>query len=62
MINFLLDAGWGWLAIGIFYPSGEPSLQGGEGWLLRYDPFAVNNHSCMGHASHPAILGRGGGP
>jgi hypothetical protein len=34
--------------IGIFYPSGEPILL----HLLRCDPFAVDNHSCMGHASH----------
>jgi len=40
------------LFIGIIYPSGEPSLLGGEGRLLRYDPFAVDNHSCMSHASH----------
>jgi hypothetical protein len=34
--------------IGIFYPSGEPILL----HLLRCDPFAVDHHSCMGHASH----------
>jgi hypothetical protein len=34
--------------IGIFYPSGEPILL----LLLCCDPFAVDNHSCMGHASH----------
>ena len=34
--------------IGIFYPSGEPILL----HLLCCDPFAVDNHSCMGHASH----------
>jgi hypothetical protein len=34
--------------IGIFYPSGEPILL----HLIRCDPFAVDNHSCMGHASH----------
>jgi len=34
--------------IGTFYPSGEPiSLH-----LLCCDPFAVDNHSCIGHASH----------
>ena len=36
------------LFIGIFYPSGELILL----HLLRYDPFAVANHSCMCHASH----------
>ena len=45
------------IVIGIFYPSGEPILL----HLLRCDPFAVDNHSCMGHASHPLILGWGGG-
>ena len=36
------------LFIGLFYPKGDPiSLH-----LLRSDPFAVDNHSCMGHASH----------
>jgi len=34
--------------IGIFYPKGEPILL----HLLRCDPFAVDNHSCMDHASH----------
>jgi hypothetical protein len=34
--------------IGIFYPPGEPILL----HLLRYDPFAVDNHSFMGHTSH----------
>jgi hypothetical protein len=33
---------------GIFFPSGEPILL----HLLRCDPFAVDNHSCMDHASH----------
>jgi len=47
-LNFLLDAGWGRVAIGIFYPSGEPILL----HLLCCDPFAVDNHSCIGHASH----------
>jgi len=47
--------------IGIFYPSGEPKLLGGAGWMLCCDPFAVDNHSCIGHASHPLILGWGGG-
>jgi hypothetical protein len=36
------------ILIGIFYPSGEPILL----HLLRCDPFAVDNHSCMSHASH----------
>jgi hypothetical protein len=36
------------LFIGIIYPSGELILL----HLLRYDPFAVDNHSCTGHASH----------
>ena len=40
------------ISIGIFYPSGEPTPLGGVGWLLCCDPFAVDNHSCMGHASH----------
>jgi len=40
------------IPIGIFYPSGEPILLGGVGWMLRCDPFAVDNHSCMSHASH----------
>jgi len=40
------------ISIGIFYPSGEPRWLGGVGWLLRCDPFAVDNHSCMSHASH----------
>jgi hypothetical protein len=36
------------ISIGLFYLSGEPiSLH-----LLRCDPFAVDNHSGMGHASH----------
>ena len=36
------------LFIGLFYPGGEPiSLH-----LLRCDPFAVDYHSYMGHASH----------
>jgi len=54
--------------IGIFYPSDEPRLLGGEGWLLCCDPFAVDNHrldlptNCMGYASHPLMLGWGGGP
>jgi len=61
MFNYPLDVGWGWLAIGIFYPSGEPILLGGVGWMLCCDPFAVDYHSCMGHASHPLILGWGGG-
>jgi hypothetical protein len=47
----------GWIGTDVFYPSGEPILQ----HLLRYDPFAVDNHSCMGHASHPLMPGRGGG-
>jgi len=47
-LNFLLVEGWGRSAIGIFYPSGEPILL----HLLRCDPFAVDDHSCMGHASH----------
>jgi len=34
--------------IGIFYPSGEPILA----HLLRCAPFAVDDHSGMGHASH----------
>ena len=34
--------------IGIFYPLGEPILL----HLLRCDPLAVDNHSCMCHASH----------
>ena len=34
--------------IAAFYPLGEPILL----HLLRCDPFAVDNHSCMGHASH----------
>jgi hypothetical protein len=38
--------------IGIFYLSGEQGLLGGVGWLLCCDPFAVDNHSCMDHASH----------
>ncbi len=34
--------------IGIFSPSGEPiSLH-----LFCCDPFAVDSHSCIGHASH----------
>jgi len=33
---------------GIFSPTGEPILL----HLLCCDPFAVDNHSCMGHASH----------
>jgi len=33
---------------GIFYPSGEPILV----HLLRCDPFAVDDHSGMGHALH----------
>jgi len=33
---------------GIFYPSGEPILL----HLLCCDPFAVENHSSMDHASH----------
>jgi len=36
------------ICIGVFYPSGEPISQ----HLLRCDPFAVDNHSGMGHASH----------
>ncbi len=36
------------ILIGIFYPSSEPVLL----HLLCCDPFAVDNHSCMGHASH----------
>jgi hypothetical protein len=40
------------ISIGIFCPSDEPSLLGGESWLLCCEPFAVNYHSCMGHASH----------
>jgi len=36
------------ISIGIFYPSGEPILL----HLLCCDPFAVDYHSCMGHASH----------
>ncbi len=40
------------ILIGIFYPSSEPILMGGVGWMLCCDPFAVDNHSCMGHASH----------
>ena len=46
--------------IGIFYPygkRGEPILL----HLLCCDPFAVDYHSCMGHASAPLILGWGGG-
>jgi len=38
--------------IGIFYPSGEPTLLGGVGWLLRYRALAVDDHSCMSCASH----------
>jgi len=34
--------------IGIFYPSGEPILA----HLLCCDPFAVDDHSGMAHASH----------
>ncbi len=48
------------ILIGIFHPYGKP----GEPILLHLlccDPFAVDNHSCMGHASHPLILGWGGG-
>jgi len=37
ILNFLLVAGWGWLAIGFFYSSGEPiSLN-----QLRCNPLAV---------------------
>jgi len=46
--------------IGIYYPyrkRGKPILL----HLLCCDPFAVDNHSCMGHASPPLILGWGGG-
>jgi len=32
------------ILIGIFYPSGEPISP----HLLRYDPFAVDDHSFMG--------------
>ncbi len=35
-------------SIGIFYLSGEPILL----HLLCCDPFAVDYHSCMVHASH----------
>jgi len=35
-----------------FYPSGEPTLLGGVGWLLRYRALAVDDHSCMSCASH----------
>ena len=34
--------------IGLFYLSGEPISP----HLLRCDPFAVDHHSGMGHASH----------
>ncbi len=37
-----------WIGIDVFYPSGEPILL----HLLCCDPFAVDNHSCIGHASH----------
>jgi len=36
------------ISIGIFSPSDEPILL----HLLCCDPFAVDNHSCMDHASH----------
>jgi hypothetical protein len=51
----------GWIGIGIFYPSGEPILLGGVGWLHRYRAFAVDNHSCIPCASHPLMLEWGGG-
>jgi hypothetical protein len=40
-LNFLLVAGWGWLAIDVFYPPGETKLLGGAGWLLRCALLAV---------------------
>ncbi len=36
------------ISISIFYPSDEPILL----HLLCCGPFAVDYHSCMGHASH----------
>jgi len=30
MFNYPLDVGWGRVAIGIYYPSGEPRLLGAE--------------------------------
>ncbi len=38
--------------IGIFYPTSGHELLGGVGWLLCCDALAVDNHSCMGRASH----------
>jgi len=41
ILNFLLVAGWGWLAIGVFYYLGEPiSLH-----QLRCNPLAVVHFS-----------------
>jgi len=38
--------------IGIFYPKGEPILP----HLLRYSPFAVDDHSFMGRRLAPAAI------
>ncbi len=43
--------------IDVFYPLGEPILM----HLLCYRAFAVDNHSCIPCASHPLMLGWGGG-
>jgi hypothetical protein len=54
--NFLLDAGWGRLAIDSFYPSGEPISP----HRLRCNPFAVAHYSFMDHclASFYTRVGR----
>jgi amino acid permease len=36
------------ILIGIFYPLGEPILQGGVGWRLHRSPFVVVHYSFMG--------------
>jgi len=51
-LNFLLDAGWGRLAISIFYPSGEPISQ----HRLRCNPFAVVYYNFMGHCLVAAAI------
>jgi hypothetical protein len=53
--NFLLDAGWERMAIGIFSPLGEPiSLH-----QLCCSPFAVCKYNFMGHfLADAAILAR----
>ena len=50
--NLPLDAGWGGLAISIFFPTGEPISP----HRLRCGPFAVVHYNFMSHCLAAAAI------